>query len=92
MRLIDADKLVKAIKNENPGLSISGAVEKFARTAQVNMQPTVQAIPIEWLKSISKNLADAYWNNVGNKLVLDMKDLPLVMEEIVRIWEKENGK
>lgn len=48
------------------------------------------AIPIEWLKNKSKDLADAYWNNVKNKLVLDMKDLPLVMDEIVRMWEKEN--
>ena len=52
MRLIDADKLVKAIENENPGMSISGAIEKFARTAQVNMQPTVDAIPIELYKQV----------------------------------------
>ena len=52
MRLIDADKLVKAIENENPGMSISGAIEKFARTAQVNMQPTVDAIPIELYEQV----------------------------------------
>lgn len=50
MKLIDANELVKAIENENPGLSISGAIEKFARIAQVNMQPTVEAITIKWLK------------------------------------------
>ena len=49
MRLIDADKLVKAIENENPGLSISGAVEKFARIVQVNMQSTVDAIPVWYI-------------------------------------------
>lgn len=49
-------------------------------------------IPVEWLKNKSKDLADAYWNNVRNKLVLNMNELPLVIDEIVRIWGKENDK
>ena len=49
------------------------------------------AIPIEWLKNKSKDLADAYWNNVRNKLVLNMNELPLVIDEMIRIWEKENA-
>ena len=53
--------------------------------------PEIKAIPIEWLKNKAKDLADAYWNNVRNKLVLNMNELPLVIDEMIRIWEKENA-
>ena len=78
MKLIDANELIKAIENENPGLSISGAVEKFARIAQVNMQPTVKAIPIEWIRNyVSIWVSEPYKNFVLN---------------MITNWEKENEK
>ena len=76
MRLIDADKIEWEYK----------CISK----EEIDEQPTIRAIPIKWLKNKSKDLADTYWNNVRNKLVLDMKDLPLVMDLIVEEWEKEN--
>lgn len=79
MRLIDADKLVKAIENENPGLSISGAIEKFARTAQVNMQPTIDAIPIEWIKDKMDKLED-----IGRLEFCEYLD------ELLVDWKEEN--
>lgn len=90
MRLIDANELVKAIENENPGLSISGAVEKFARIAQVNMQPTIKAIPIEWLNKRAEEIAFAYWTNARNKMTLPLNELPLLIDQIIGEWEKEN--
>ena len=82
MRLIDADKLVKAIENENPGMSISGAIEKFARTAQVNMQPTVDAIPIEWIKK---------WCNEHNRKSLEERLLKRYgVITMLEDWGKEN--
>jgi hypothetical protein len=83
MRLIDADKLVKAIENENHGLSISGAEEKFAKIIQVNMQPTVKAIPIEWIekqieKALSVDSVDMFY--VGN------------LKYLIKDWEKENDR
>ena len=70
MRLIDADELVKAIENENPGMSISGTVEKFARTTQVKMQPTIDAIPVEWIISKSQDcLVDRYITGTEMKFI-----------------------
>ena len=70
MRLIDADELVKAIENENPGMSISGTVEKFARTAQVKMQPTIDAIPVEWIISKAQDcLVDRYITGAEMKFI-----------------------
>lgn len=56
----------------------------------VEEQPTVEAIPVEWLKQKANDLAFAYWHGVKNKLTLPMKDLPLVIETMVQYWEKEN--
>ena len=79
MRLIDADELVKAIENENPGLSISGAVEKFARIAQVNMQPTVDAIPVKWIEK---------YNRVrGWEVTVTTQN---AIDNMLNAWEKEN--
>ena len=84
MKLIDANELVKAIENENPGLSISGAIEKFARIAQVNMQPTVEAIPVKWLRQwFAENGFKFYDDNDNIYLVADI-------EEMFLEWEKEN--
>lgn len=80
MRLIDADELVKAIENENPGMSISGTVEKFARTIQVKMQPTIEAIPIEWVIELSNKLKDDEDDFEKAMFLLDLVDL----------WGKEN--
>lgn len=96
MRLIDADKLQAKHylqRTEHPiGYEGTQAVYDYTDVLAYDIESAeiVEAIPIEWLKNKSKDLADAYWNNVRNKLVLDMKDLPLVIDEIVRMWEKEN--
>lgn len=88
MRLIDADKLEDAIIRDELPTSLYWLNEDNLNI--IDSQDEVEAIPIEWLKNKSKDLADAYWNNVRNKLVLNMNELPLVIDEIVRIWEKEN--
>lgn len=86
MRLINANKLIKAIENENPGISISGAEEKYARIFQVNMQPTVEAIPIEFIeKQIDKT------TDFSNKDELDLWYAGH-LRHLIKLWENENGK
>ena len=82
MRLIDADKLVKAIENENHGFSISGAEEKFAKIIQVNMQPTVEAIPKEWIIN---------WLTKQTIPALHTCDDYDAVNMMLDDWEKENG-
>lgn len=79
MKLINEDELVKAIENENSGLSISGAVEKFARIAQVKMQPAIDAIPVEWILNHPKF---PHKNEDRKKCILDM----------IEDWRKENER
>ena len=87
MRLIDADTFVKAIENENSGMSISGAVEKLARTIQVNMQPTVNAVPVEWIKKwAKKNGLDCYDYDYPT----EKNDCRYAIEKLLEDWEKEN--
>lgn len=89
MRLIDADTFVKSIENENSGMSISGTVEKLARTIQVNMQPTVNAVPVEWIKKwAKKNGLDCYDYDYPT----EKNEWWYAIEKMLEDWEKENGK
>lgn len=80
MRLIDADEVKKAFVGNRYGTK---AIEYVIDNA-----PTVQAIPVEYIKAFKEEV-----RNVANgKAVIDwlLEELPLVIDEIVRIWEKEN--
>lgn len=84
-RLIDADKLVKAIKNENPSISISDTIEKFARTIQVQMQPTVNAIPVEWIKKVIEKYATFEYH-----VEIDDIEARRTLRALIEDWGKEN--
>lgn len=85
MRLIDAAELVKAIENENSGFSISGAEEKFARIIQVNMQPTVEAIPIDWITKWSEK----FYTVINGKRYY-MGDGYDTIWDLLEDWERES--
>ena len=54
--------------------------------------PTVNAIPIEWLNKRAEEIAFAYWTNAKNKVTLPLNELPLLIDQIIGEWEKENEK
>ena len=86
MRLIDAHKLFhEYLTNELwniPDIVYNTLLK----------QPTVDAIPIEWLKEKAKEYAWKYWDAKDNhhKLMLPMKDVTIVIEQMVEEWKKEN--
>lgn len=84
MRLIDADKLENDIV-ENITVKV---VSRMLAITQG--QPTVKAIPIEWLNKRVEEIAFAYWTNARNKMTLPLNELPLLIDQIIGEWEKEN--
>lgn len=77
MRLIDADKLKKAFVGNRYGTK---AIEYV-----INDMPTVEAIPIEWIKEFVNERAtndgpDGWWHFWGEDVLL-----------MIAQWEKENG-
>ena len=84
MRLIDADKLENDIV-EN--ITVKAVSRMLAITQG---QPTVKAIPIEWLNKRAEEIAFAYWTNARNKVTLPLNELPLLIDQIIGEWEKEN--
>ena len=53
MRLIDADKLhYKKVWIENENYDVKAAVVVFAK--EIDKTPTVEAIPVEWIKEYDK--------------------------------------
>ena len=80
MRLIDADEVKKAFVGNRYGTK---AIEYVIDNA-----PTVKAIPVEYIEAFKREVR----NVTDAKAVIDwlLEELPLVIDEIVRIWEKEN--
>ena len=79
MRLIDADKLVEICRK---GWRLFGfSDEKICHWVDeydINAQPTIKAIPIEWILNHPKF---PHKNEDRKKCILDM----------IEDWEKENG-
>lgn len=71
MRLIDADKLVVDARLGDDEIP-------YVSKTQIDEEPTVEAIPIEWVKKWVKN-----WKPYTNV----KSDVFYMLEE----WEKENG-
>lgn len=97
MRLIDADKLelkhfVQRV-TEQP-ISYEGTQPIYANydiiSYDVDNAPTVKAIPIEWLNKRVEEIVFAYWTNARNKMTLPLNELPLLIDQIIGEWEKEN--
>lgn len=84
MRLIDADRLRENIMAQELW-NVSDLVYDSIRNA-----PTVEAIPIEWLNKRAEEIAFAYWTSARNKMTLPLNELPLLIDQIIGEWEKEN--
>ena len=79
MRLIDADLLCTHIENEFDGVcvyDVSGNEAAREFCDMVDIAPTIDAIPVEWLEEKRKYASDGDSLDVGIAEVLDM-------------WEKE---
>ena len=74
MRLIDADKLTVR-HGVNIGANYGG-LRAIVLESDVKSAPTIEAIPIEWIKKWSGN--EPYWVNLAEHMLDD--------------WEKENEK
>lgn len=85
MRLIDADKLVFAIQHELwDWKSVDGitATTVLKQTiSDIANEPTVEAIPIEWIKDKMDKLED-----IGRLEFCEYLD------ELLVDWEKENAR
>lgn len=75
MRLIDADKMKLEVNNENPiVVYYSKEIEEWR-----DSQPTVKAIPIEWLQKKYDKWKDR-----------DMLGWSYCIKLLIEDWEKEN--
>ena len=79
MRLIDADRLLKPSFTDMFDKPVK--MDMFSRYA-IESQPTVEAIPIEWIDGYIKRRA----NDVNIYAEI------LFISDMVKEWEKENGK
>ena len=91
MRLIDADKLVEKCRK---GWRLFGfSDEKICHWVDeydINAQPTVKAIPVEWLKAYFKKCL-----SFDDRVFIDNEDsnYDIVIDKykIFEEWEKENA-
>lgn len=89
MRLIDADKLpaICTVIVVNGHRELTGWIS----AERIDEAPTVKAIPIEWLNKRAEEIAFAYWTNARNKMTLPLNELPLLLDQIIGDWERENA-
>lgn len=83
MRLIDADKLIEICdKGWRLGSAINTKIYHTVDASDIRSQPTVNAIPIEWIEEYRQNRED-YADEYNAKAVL---------KRLLETWEKENEK
>lgn len=83
-RLIDADKLIEICdKGWRLGSAINTKIYHTVDASDIRSQPTVEAIPIEWLKLKIDTVLNIYPN--GN-------DETEVLCKLLYDWEKENER
>lgn len=99
MRLIDADKIVFTNCLVKSGLKVCCHNEGIVPKENIDMQPTVKAIPIEWLHSImEKQLIFAMNNEMEGTTTV--KDGVIhcvsgalacqVLANVIKLWKKEH--
>lgn len=82
MRLIDADKIKwkKILEPLGNGMYVDGYV---ANERDINTMPTIEAIPIDWIRS--------WWGNQGvPSLSHCMENTDEVIRTMLTDWRKEN--
>lgn len=85
MRLIDADKIVFTNCLVKSGLRVCCHNEGIVPKESIEMQPIVNAIPIEWINDYIDSTLDE-----GNSQMLGFK--ASIIKEMLEKWEKENDR
>ena len=83
MRLIDADKVIVTRNDYEKALTLEERLHRL-----LNNQPTVEAIPIEWLKKKLDKEVEKYYDLGLDTLA---KQLKYLIIEWFEDWEKENA-
>ena len=83
MRLIDADRLLKPSFTDMFDKPVK--MDMFSRYA-IESQPTVEAIPIEWIKNVWLEKPE----NQGPIEFFPPATFELIMNWLIEDWEKEN--
>lgn len=86
-RLIDADKL-KGKKKHSKEFA-----ENIVSVAEIDWQPTVEAIPIEWIEQYLYDLVvgkEKHVINVGE--ILSMSDEEYYLKHLIKRWKQEQEK
>ena len=80
MRLIDADKTRYSVWGFERYTGIDEAPMEYAEEI-IDKQPTVEAIPIEWLEK---------WVKETYPITENWEDYMVSFGELIKAWEKEN--
>ena len=78
MRLIDADKIIITRQEYVGALTLKERLQRLLK-----FQPTVEAIPVEWLKTQIEKCQEI--SNTSKTVGL------AILAETINQWEKENG-
>lgn len=88
MRLIDADALIAHLKKD----PLFGLVEQYGISGVIEAQPTVDAVPVEWIKKQIKRsrhrLVDV--DEDDKDLIWDLRTKIYVLSGIAEYWRKEH--
>lgn len=87
MRLIDADALIAHLKKD----PLFGLVEKYGISGVIEAQPTVHAVPTEWIKMRIKGLRGQLANadEDDKDLIWDLRTKIDELGGIAEYWRKE---
>lgn len=85
MRLIDADKIVFTNCLVKSGLRVCCHNEGIVPKESIEMQPTVKAIPIEWIKKWCLEHYPTYPRIITEQLLKKTETWQMIED-----WEKEN--
>ena len=94
MRLIDLDKVrwKEGFYDMHTGEQFAPMMFNTPKWLEwATAEAEVKAIPVEWLNKRAEEIAFAYWTNARNKVTLPLNELPLLIDQIIGEWEKENG-
>lgn len=87
-KLIDANKAKEVLTDY---YHIRTNIQQMSMEEAFSRVPTVEAIQVEWLRRKADEMAVKYWNG-DKRLTLPMKDLPIVITQMIKEWKVENGR
>lgn len=85
MRLIDADKLIRCLRND----PLFKFIEQFGVTGVIDAQPTVDAVPVDTIKRRIKRLEFYLEGATDSDGTWDLKVAIETLTEILWTWEEQ---